>query len=355
MNSPDDDNVPRDAWLREALRHAPDAEAAPSHKVDENILRMGRAAVAPRTERPVHATQATMPSSGSWTDGLASLWAWLAQPPIAAGFAGVMVATLVGVMWWGRSPEEMQPPQEVPVAASPSTPAERAAGPAAPPAATAALPDAARKSADALRMDAATPAPEAPARKMSAAPSPKAEAPVVAAAPPAPAPAAMPAAPPAQNAATADMAARARQSEERRDLAAAKLAAPAGAAAPQTAAAASTALETPGFSNLRFEIRRKPAAWTWTRDDGAARAMDDATEAWIAQADRSARTVWQAGAVGADQSTTTLRFTRDGVVRAVLRLGPTGMRLTRGGKTESAELSRGQAAALLSSLDALGP
>ena len=83
--------------------------------------------------------------------------------------------------------------------------------------------------------------------------------------------------------------------------------------------------------------------------------MDDATEAWIAQTDRSARTVWQAGAVGADQSTTTLRFTRDGVVRAVLRLGPTGMRLTRGGKTESAELSRGQAAALLSSLDALGP
>jgi hypothetical protein len=82
--------------------------------------------------------------------------------------------------------------------------------------------------------------------------------------------------------------------------------------------------------------------------------MDDATEAWIAQTDRSARTVWQAGAVGADQSTTTLRFTRDGVVRAVLRLGPTGMRLTRGGKTESAELSRGQAAALLSSLDALG-
>ena len=175
------------------------------------------------------------------------------------------------------------------------------------------------------------------------------------------------AAPAAQNAATADMATRARESAERRDLAAAKSAAPAGAVAPQQAeaaapsalagraAAASTALETPGFSNLRFEIRRKPEAWTWTRDDGAPRPMDEATEAWIAQTDRSARTVWQAGAVGADQSTTTLRFTRDGVVRAVLRLGPTGMRLTRGGKTESAELSRGQAAALLSSLDALGP
>jgi hypothetical protein len=380
MSTPDDDKVPRDDWLRQALRHAPDADAAPSRKVDENILRMGRAAVAPRVERPVQATPAPLPASGGWGDGIATLWAWLARPPVATGFAGVMVATLVGVMWWGRSPEEMQPPQEVPVAAAPATPSERAAEPAAPPAATAALPDAARKAADAARVAAATPAAEAPARKMAAAPAPtpapatpaapppKAEASVVvAAAPPAPAPAAMPAAPAAQNAAAADMATRARETAERRDLAAAKSAAPAGAVAPQQAeaaapsalagraAAASAALETPGFSNLRFEIRRKPEAWTWTRDDGAPRPMDEATEAWIAQTDRSARTVWQAGAVGADQSTTTLRFTRDGVVRAVLRLGPTGMRLTRGGKTESAELSRGQAAALLSSLDALGP
>jgi hypothetical protein len=378
MSTPEDDKVPRDDWLRQALRHAPDADAAPSHKVDESILRMGRAAVAPRVERPVHATPAPLPASGGWAEGLAALWAWLARPPVAAGFAGVMVATLVGVMWWGRSPEEMQPPQEAPVAAAPSTASERAAEPAAPPVATATLPEAARQAADASARAAATAAAEPPARKTAAAPTPapatpaaappKAEAPVVvAAAPPAPAPAAMPAAPAAQNAATADMATRARESAERRDLAAAKSAAPAGAVAPQQAeaaapsalagraAAASTALETPGFSNLRFEIRRKPAVWTWTRDDGAERPMDDATEAWIAQTDRSARTVWQAGAVGADQSTTTLRFTRDGVVRAVLRLGPTGMRLTRGGKTESAELSRGQAAALLSSLDALGP
>ena len=51
---------------------------------------------------------------------------------------------------------------------------------------------------------------------------------------------------------------------------------------------------------------------------------------------------------------TTLRFTRDGVVRAVLRLGPAGAQ-PRGGKTESVTLSAGQAAALQSSLDALGP
>ncbi len=380
MSTPDDDKLPHDAWLRQALRHAPDADAAPSRKVDENILRMGRAAVAPRVERPVQATPAPLPASGGWAEGLAALWAWLARPPVATGFAGVMVATLVGVMWWGRSPEEMQPPQEVPVAAAPATPSERAAEPATPPAATAALPDAARKAADAAprgrgdtgcrgsgTQDGRGARPGAGARhtgrataqgrgpggggRRAAGTGPRGDA----------------GRPAAQNAAAADMATRARETAERRDLAAAKSAAPAGAVAPQQAeaaapsalagraAAASTALETPGFSNLRFEIRRKPEAWTWTRDDGAPRPMDEATEAWIAQTDRSARTVWQAGAVGADQSTTTLRFTRDGVVRAVLRLGPAGMRLTRGGKTESAELSRGQAAALLSSLDALGP
>ena len=63
MSTPDDETVPRDDWLRQALRHAPDANAAPSHKVDESILRMGRAAVAPRVERPVHATPAPLPAS----------------------------------------------------------------------------------------------------------------------------------------------------------------------------------------------------------------------------------------------------------------------------------------------------
>jgi len=187
---------------------------------------------------------------------------------------------------------------------------------------------------------------------------------------PAPAVAAAPA--PAQNTAAAESA-RSRDTAERREDALAKLADRAQArdasaaaasglagrvavpAAAAPAAPPSAALETPAFSNLRFEIRRKPEAWSWTRDDGAARPVDASVEAWIAQVDRTSRPVWQAGTSGSDPSTTTLRFTRDGVVRAVLRLGPTGMRLTRGGKTESAELSRGQAAALLSSLDALGP
>ncbi len=128
--------------------------------------------------------------------------------------------------------------------------------------------------------------------------------------------------------------------------------APAQATAP---AAPASAIETPSLSNLRFEIRRKPEGWSWQRDDGEARAMNDAMQDWIAQADRTSRPAWQQGAAAGTGATTTLRFTRDGTLRAVLRIGPTGMQLTRGGKTESVELSRGQLAALQASLDALGP
>lgn len=352
----DNDPVPRDAWLREALRHAPDADAAPPPKLNDTILRMGRAAVAPRVER---ATPAAAPSSSSssWSDGLAALWAWLARPPVAAGFAGLMVATVVGVMWWDRPLQEALPPREEPVAAAPAAlPTQTAAADAVP----AQPPKAAGAS---TRVAAAPAATEPTARKATTPASPAPAAPRQEAPPAA---AAVAAAPPpvlAQNSGTAE-AMRARESGERREVAAAKSAAPAAApladaAAPSAlagrGAAASSAIETPGFSNLRFEIRRKPEAWTWTRDDGAARPMDAAVEAWIAQADRTARPVWQAGSMGSEQVSATLRFTRDGVVRAVLRIGPAGMRLTRGGKTESAELSRGQAAALLSGLDALGP
>jgi hypothetical protein len=128
--------------------------------------------------------------------------------------------------------------------------------------------------------------------------------------------------------------------------------APAQAAAP---AAPASAIETPSLSNLRFEIRRKPDTWSWQRDDGESRPMDDAMQEWIAQADRTARPSWQHGKGSGATATTTLRFTRDGVVRAVLRIGPAGMQITRGGKDETAELSRGQVAALQASLDALGP
>lgn len=351
------DDLPRDAWLREALRHAPDAEASPPPKLNETILRMGRAAVAPRAERkPSPAVPLpSAPASGGFGQTLAAWWSWLACPPVAAGFAGLMVATVVGVMWWDRPIEEALPPREDTSVAAAPAPSATAPPPEAAAPTPAGLPEAAKRAAapvlaeaDQNKLRSATVAAPPAAAKAEAPP------PMVAAAPATPAPAA-PAAAIAQAPApgiAADSAAREREATaERRDTAAARMT----AAALPPSAAASSYIETPSLSNLRFEIRRQADTWTWQRDDGDARPMDAAMENWIAQADRASRTVWLPGAVGPDNATTTLRFTRGGVVRAVLRLGPNGMRLTRGGKTESAELSRGAVSTLQGSLDALGP
>lgn len=332
-----DDDLPRDAWLREALRHAPDAEAAPPPKLNETILRMGRAAVAPpREERAAAMLQRTsapaLPSGtvagGGMRDALAALWAWLLRPPVAAGFALVFLSTVVGVMWMGRPIEEAGAPREETIAAAPQ--AAPAPAQVVPP----------KPKAETPPVVAAAPS----ARKAEPPPQAKVEK-----AAPAAAPAPTQAAPAANEMAARDLA-----SAERRESAARSMSAAAPAAV-APAAPASTAIETPSLSNLRFEIRRKAEAWTWQRDEGEQRPMDEAMQNWIAQADRTTRPAWQHGAAAGAQVSTTLRFTRDGVVRAVLRLGPAGAQLTRGGKTESVTLSAGQAAALQSSLDALGP
>jgi len=93
-----------DAWLREALRHAPDAEALPPSGVSDAILAQARAAA--RTAAPISLParrEAARPSA------FAAFWAWLARPPVAAGFASVMAATLVGLMWWDRPLDETLP------------------------------------------------------------------------------------------------------------------------------------------------------------------------------------------------------------------------------------------------------
>ncbi len=352
MSEPRDDNqdLPRDAWLREALRHAPDAEASPPPKLNETILRMGRAAVAPREERKPAAVHHAAPSLPSGTVGgggaFASLWAWLARPPVAAGFAVVFLSTVVGVMWMGRPVEEAMPPREETVAAAPPPATTAAEAPAERRREAPGLPEAAKRAGDVATRVAAAPPPPAAAKAEPPAPP-------VQAAPALPPPAPLPATPPA---AATDMAARELASAERREAPAARMAAAAPAPAEATAAApAASGIETPSLSNLRFEIRRKPDTWSWQRDDGEPRPMDDAMQDWIAQADRTARPSWQHGKGSGAPVTTTLRFTRDGVVRAILRIGPAGLQLTRGGKDETVELSRGQVAALQSSLDALGP
>ena len=113
----------RDAWLREALRHAPDAGALPPSGVSETILASARASV--RQAPPTRRRSALVAAFGEF-------WAWLARPPVAAGFASLMAATLVGLMWWDRPMDEALPPRpssrpEVPAAPAPS----RTAAPAA--------------------------------------------------------------------------------------------------------------------------------------------------------------------------------------------------------------------------------
>jgi hypothetical protein len=116
----------RDAWLREALRHAPDSGAAPPSVVSATILARARAAAA----RPTTGAVTRRPSAS--TNPLLALWAWLARPPVAAGFASIMAATLVGLMWWDRPMDETSPgapalerseATRAPAAVAPATPA----------------------------------------------------------------------------------------------------------------------------------------------------------------------------------------------------------------------------------------
>jgi len=354
MSDHRDDDVPaHDAWLREALRHAPDADALPSAKLDAAVLRMGRAAVAPRVTREA-------PPPGLF-DRLGAAWSWLARPPVAAGFASVMVAGVVGLMWWERPLEEALPPRVAPE--SVVSTAETAAAPV-----VAQVPAPAQPPAPAV-------APPAGVQTRKASPPPPAErARDSVAAKSADAGAAAPAAPPPQAATglTAETERRALASaapvRREAEAAAARGPAPATAAAPaapladepaafaQRGAAAASAIETPGLSNLRFEIRARPERWTWQRDAGEPRPVDEAMQAWIAQVDRSARPAWQNAPAGdGTGAEVTLRFLRDGQPRALLRLRTNGLRLDRSGKAEVAELRGGQTAALRSQLDALGP
>ncbi len=131
MSDPDPDGA-RDAWLSEALRHAPDSNAAPPPTLSKAILAEARAAAARPTSAPPKRAHVGGRTLG---DVLGSWWMALARPPIAAAFASVMAATIVGLMWWDRPMDEAMPrPSSVatdPVAAVPA-PSVAAAPPPAP-------------------------------------------------------------------------------------------------------------------------------------------------------------------------------------------------------------------------------
>ena len=307
MNADDE----RDAWLREALRHAPDAQLGAPAAVSERILRAAQTS----TRRP--------PSPG----GLASLWEWLARPPFAAGLASVMVATLAGLMWWDRpdAPDLSQPDAvsaepvaaAASVAASPPPAAPIAAPPPAIPAPPAAPPPASRKAA-AVTADAAAP-------------------------PPAPAPAPMPAPAPAAEATPAPVVTgslSAAPLAERRAKAA--LADSAGAPpAPQR-------LDAGGMASLRQSLASEPARWSWQRGSGAAHSLDERMTAWVAQLDAAAATRWQRSTAASPRaSANALRLLRDGRLLHILRIdgGTVRWDSAEAGEPSTREATIGEAAA----------
>lgn len=329
----------RDAWLAQALRHAPDANADAPTALSNSILREARAAAA--SAAPVKAGDVGPPR---W---LALAWDWLVRPPVAAGFASVMVATLVGVMWWGRPLDESLP--RAPEVVSQAPPARAEAAPeaqaipeekVAPKLADASRESAARgRSADKKEAEnsarASRPAAEPP-RQRSAADA----APAVATATPPPVafPAAAPA--PAPQAAAPANEAQAPLAERRERAApAAKAAADAsGAVAADTAASprndiralqgsaspvlakarAADSGDAP-LATLRARIAQQPERWGWQRGNGTPQPMNAAVQAWLAELDARAASRWQTG-VGslARAPAGSLRLFRDGALEATL-------------------------------------
>ena len=156
-----------DAWLHQALLHAPDAAAAPPDALREAILAEARSAARARSRAPSPAPRGRSP-----LDAIADFWSWLARPPIAAGFASVMAATIVGLMWWDRPMDEALPPP-----ASSSRVAAPALAPPAPTVAPAPAPIPVPKAAPAPTLrtpaepQAAQPAPRVPLAAPTAAPT----------------------------------------------------------------------------------------------------------------------------------------------------------------------------------------
>ncbi|MBK7063307.1 MAG: hypothetical protein IPH51_23905 [Rubrivivax sp.] len=119
MNTPHrpDDDVPRDARLQAALRHAPDHDAAPPPALSARILE--------------HARQAALPTraAASQGRGFERWFGWLSTPMAAGALGSLLIAGLVGLMWQGGPPPEALPGQD-PIAAPAQEATPTAAAPA---------------------------------------------------------------------------------------------------------------------------------------------------------------------------------------------------------------------------------
>ncbi len=330
---PDDRADPeRDAWLREALRHAPDAQAAPPASVSDAILREARAAA----RGPAAATPAV--ALGRW----AQAWAWLARPPVAAGFASVMVALLVGLIWWdepidpGARPaptaRDASAPREEPPSSPAATESRNAARAPAPPPRAAAAPK-------------PPPTPTAPRAEESAAPEALPSAPL----PPAPAP-------------QTDSSASARDDAGAPPAALSRRAS-AVDAQEQRATSAKTAADTAqelvsrpaAWTTIQASIVGEPARWHWQRN-GLAQPMTPALQRWLAQFDAATRDRWRRTAEAAPAPAgRVLRLYRDGAPVAAATLRFDAERVWFTPDTHAAALPAATLDRLLKDLDTATP
>jgi hypothetical protein len=346
------DEPARDAWLSEALRHAPDADAAPSVAVRETILRQARAeaAASPTPPRPI----------GAWQRFNAA-WSWLSGPRVAAAFASVMVATVIGLMWWDRPIDEalhpVEPQATVAAPAPAPTPAREppAAAPAAPSAepsrdlaAAAAPPRVALERKREAKQRGASPADPSNDARREAATAPAAQA--TAAAPRA----ADEARAPADTNDTAPDNARADKAtkeidaarERRAETAQAKAAAPAlrsapaaaagsmyapapaaapAPAPPPVAAAESRPSRAAPLAALLEALAEESPRWRWQRDGTSERALTPELRAWLQRLDRAVAGRWSsADPAQAQAQVLELRLLRDGAVQTIVKLGADG-------------------------------
>ncbi|WP_326538708.1 hypothetical protein [Pseudorhodoferax sp.] len=342
MNRPTPQTTPqtthlRDARLRHALEHAPDAQAAPAEATRAAILRHAHEAVAARSA-PVR--------PAPWWTRLARALAGPSRP-WNAGFATVLLACVVAGLWWERDVPEPAPPARGPAPAAPApAPAAREAprqtesiAPAHVPSADAsAAPQAREKAQPAPRL--ARPQPQ---------PAPQAE-PV---APPSPSPSPSPsAAPPAE----APM----RTPPPRAEADGMQSAPP--PAETSAGAAAPSASRAPAASLMRPAARPAPAAiqdafgWTALQLQSAPARARSSLPADVLQAiDSLLRT--GATAVPADDPMLA-RITllhEGGIVLGVLELGSHGMRWTpAAGRAPGAFAARVEPATSQRVRDALG-
>ena len=372
----EDDGVARDAWLSEALRHAPDADAVPPSALSETILRQARAAASPASV-----------TSASFGQRCLAVWSWLARPPVAAGFASVMVATVVGLMWWDRPLEETLPPRQAPVAAAPPPPAPVAAPAPAPatlpPAPAAAIDTRRQTTAEVDRPTREQPVVQQAPRSQATAPTQMADAKGAAgpaakrAAEPPPSMTETPRAAASEQSgaavgAMADTEAAASERRLRSVAAAAKTEAPVDAA-PAPAARAPLAAQalrrdaasvgTP-IGALRAVIATQPERWRWQRADGAPLPLTDGLVQWLSQLDTATSSRWQPDRVGeavaagrgetASDAAAPLQLWLDGRLHSTLRVDAAGVVVEAAGDPSSrqrAELPAAGVAALRAALD----